>query len=37
VDEDHYVQLSWWSPADATPGQIIATISRALAAITGPP
>ena len=36
VDEDHYVQLSWWSPADATPGQVIATIRSALAAITRP-
>ena len=21
VDEDHYVQLCWWNPADAAPGQ----------------
>ena len=36
VDEDNYVQLSWWNPADATPGQVVATISRALTAITTP-
>jgi hypothetical protein len=37
VDEDHYVQLSWWDDPAATPAQLVATISRALAAITGPP
>jgi hypothetical protein len=37
VDEDHYIQLSWWNPGDDTPGQIAATIRRALAAITTPP
>ena len=37
VDEDHYIQLSWWNPADASPSQIVATIRRALAAIAGPP
>jgi hypothetical protein len=37
VDEDHYIQLSWWNPDDATPGQIVATIRRALGAISGPP
>lgn len=37
VDEDHYIQLSWWNPDDASPSQIVATIRRALAAITGPP
>lgn len=36
VDEDHYIQLCWWNPADATPGQVVATIRGALAAITGP-
>ena len=36
VDEDHYVQVSWWSPADAAPGQVVAVISRVLAAITRP-
>ena len=35
VDEDHYIQLSWWKPDDATPSDVVATISRALAAITG--
>jgi hypothetical protein len=35
VDEDHYIQLSWWNPDDATPGQVVATIRGALAAITG--
>ena len=37
VDEDHYIHVSWWNPDDATPAQIITTIRRALAAITGPP
>jgi hypothetical protein len=37
VDEDHYVQLCWWNPANATPGQVVATIRRALAAITQQP
>ena len=36
VDEDHYIQISWWNPDDAAPGQIVATILGALAAITGP-
>ena len=35
VDEDHYVQLCWWNPDDATPGQVVATIRGALAGITG--
>jgi hypothetical protein len=35
LDEDHYIQLSWWNPDDATPGQVVGTIGRALAAITG--
>jgi|SRR5215472_18172491 len=37
VDEDHYIQLSWWIPPTPPPGQIVATISRAVAAITEPP
>jgi len=37
VDDDHYIQLCCWNPADATPGQIVATIRRAIAAIAGPP
>ena len=37
VDEDHYVEIRYWSPADADPGQVVAVISRALAAITTPP
>jgi hypothetical protein len=37
VDEDHYVEIRYWSPADATPSQVVAVISRALAAITTPP
>ena len=37
VDEDGYVQISYWNDPGATPAQIIATISRALAAITEPP
>ena len=34
LDEDHYVQLCWWNPDDATPGQVVATIGRVLSAIT---
>jgi hypothetical protein len=34
VDEDHYVEIRYWSLADATPGQVVAVISHALAAIT---
>ena len=37
VDDDHYIQLSWWDPDDATPGQIVATVRRVLAAITQQP
>jgi len=37
VDEDGYVQISYRNDPGATPAQIIATISRALAAITEPP
>ena len=37
VDEDHYVQVSWWDDPGATPAQVVATISRSLAAITTPP
>ena len=36
VDEDHYIQLCWWNPDDDTPGQIVATIRRAIAAISVP-
>jgi hypothetical protein len=36
VDEDNYIQLAWWNPDDASPGQIVATIRRVLAAITEP-
>jgi hypothetical protein len=36
VDEDGYVQICYWNDPGATPAQIIAIISRALAAITGP-
>jgi hypothetical protein len=35
VDEDHYIQLCWRNPDDATPGQVVAAIRGALAAITG--
>ena len=34
VDEDGYVEIRYWNNPDATPAQITATISRALAAIT---
>jgi len=37
VDEDGYVSLSYWNTPDATPAQVITVITRALAAITGPP
>ena len=37
VDEDGYVQISYWNDPGATPAQIIAVIGRALAAITEPP
>jgi len=33
-DEDHYIQVSWWNDPAATPAQLVAVISRALAAIT---
>jgi hypothetical protein len=33
VDEDGYVEITYWNDADATPAQIVATITRALAAI----
>jgi hypothetical protein len=36
VDEDGYVQISYWNDPGATPAQVIAVISRALAAISGP-
>jgi hypothetical protein len=34
TDEDHYVEIRYWSQADATPGQVVAVIGHALAAIT---
>jgi hypothetical protein len=37
ADEDGYLEISWWSAPGATPAHIIAVISRALAAISGPP
>lgn len=36
ADDDGYVQVSWWVPPWATPGQVTASIGRVLAAITGP-
>jgi hypothetical protein len=33
VDEDDYVQVSYWNPAAATPAEIVATIVRVLATI----
>jgi hypothetical protein len=36
-DEDHYVQVSYWNKPGATPAEVVAMISRALAAITTPP
>lgn len=36
VDEDGYVEARYWNPADASPAQIAAVISRVLAAITAP-
>jgi hypothetical protein len=36
VDEDLYVEVRYWNPPSATPAQVTATISRALAAITRP-
>ena len=33
VDEDLYVEISYWNDPGATPAQVIAVISRALAAI----
>jgi hypothetical protein len=34
VDDDLYVEIRYWNPPRATPAQVTATISRALAAIT---
>jgi hypothetical protein len=34
VDEDGYVEIRYWNNPGATPAQITATISRALAVIT---
>ncbi|HCU92270.1 MAG TPA: hypothetical protein DHU96_05840 [Actinobacteria bacterium] len=34
IDEDGYAELRFWHQPDATPGQISATISRAVNAIT---
>jgi hypothetical protein len=36
IDEDHYVQVSYWNDPGATPAEVVATISRVLAVITGP-
>jgi hypothetical protein len=37
IDEDHYVQVSYWNDPAATPAEVVAVISRVLAVITGPP
>jgi hypothetical protein len=37
VDEDGYVELTWWNPPDATPAQVTAAITAALAAIRPSP
>lgn len=34
VDEDNYVELRYWHPADATPAQIAAVITQAMDTIT---
>jgi hypothetical protein len=34
MDEDTYVQVSYWNPPAATPAQVTATIAAVLAAIT---
>jgi hypothetical protein len=34
VDEDNYVELRYWHPADATPAQIVAVITRVMDTIT---
>jgi hypothetical protein len=36
LDEDGYVQICYWNDPGATPAQVIAVISRLLAAITRP-
>jgi hypothetical protein len=37
VDEDNYVQVSYWNDPTATPAQIAATITGVLAVITHEP
>jgi hypothetical protein len=37
VDEDGYTGLAYWNDPGATPAKIVAVITAALAAITGPP
>jgi hypothetical protein len=37
ADADGYVQVSWWSPPGATPGQVTASIGRVVAAISSEP
>jgi hypothetical protein len=34
VDEDNYVELRYWHPADANPAQIVAVITQAMDTIT---
>jgi hypothetical protein len=34
VDDDGYVQISYWNAPGATPAQVVAVITAALAAIT---
>jgi hypothetical protein len=34
VDEDGYVQVSYWNPRGATPAQVVAGIAAVVAAIT---
>jgi len=34
VDEDGYVQVSYWNVPDATPAQVVAVIAAVVAAIT---
>lgn len=36
VDEDGYVEIAYWNDPAAAPADIIAVITRVLAAITGP-
>jgi hypothetical protein len=37
ADAEGYVQVSWWSPPGATPGQVTASIGRVVAAISSEP